>query len=149
MILNTFWTLWWSRSRFYHDRVSFTLVDLISFMRSCTGSLLPMDTPRSTPSPRTVWWQPPPPHLVKVNFDATFRGSLTLSCSRVVVRDAQGQGYGACTTLYSQVLTPFAASILAFLSAVDFVRDLRLTRIVFEGDSLHIVPRLQSLNMDR
>ncbi|XP_016700063.1 uncharacterized protein [Gossypium hirsutum] len=43
----------------------------------------------------------------------------------------------------------FAIETLAFITNVDFARDLGLSRVAFEGDSLHVVRKLCNPNEDR
>ncbi|MBA0570468.1 hypothetical protein Golob_004123, partial [Gossypium lobatum] len=71
------------------------------------------------------------------------------SCSGVVVRDSHGQVLGPCTGLHQHVSSAFAIETLAFITNVDFARDLGLSRVAFEGDSLHVVRKLCNPNEDR
>ncbi|MBA0770157.1 hypothetical protein Gotri_018828, partial [Gossypium trilobum] len=66
--------------------------------------------------------------MIKENFNATFRGRTSSSCSGVVIRDCQGLVFGACTRRHQYVSSPFTTETLAFLTMAIFACDLDLSR---------------------
>ncbi|MBA0803117.1 hypothetical protein Gohar_013365, partial [Gossypium harknessii] len=86
---------------------------------------------------RSTRWRPVAAPMIKENFNATFRGRTSSSCSGVVIRDCQGLVFGG-----------FAAEMLAFLTMAIFANDLDLSRVMFEGDSLHVMQQLTSSQDD-
>ncbi|KAK8558624.1 hypothetical protein V6N12_041925 [Hibiscus sabdariffa] len=67
-------------------------------------------------------WLAPAPNVIKLNFDAAFECQSMRSVS--------------------------GAEVLACLVAVNFARDLGFTRVVIEGDSLTVIKKCQSENID-
>ncbi|MBA0753022.1 hypothetical protein Gogos_021977 [Gossypium gossypioides] len=127
LILTTIWALWWSHDRYYHKGLGSTSIELVFFIRSYMGGLSVLVMPGTVPRVlRTARWHPPTAPLVKANFDASYRGGSHSSCLGMVV------------------LSAFAAEALALLSVLEFARDLGLARVVFEGDSLHVLRKLNS-----
>ncbi|MBA0767451.1 hypothetical protein Gotri_016332 [Gossypium trilobum] len=113
--------------RYYHESLGSTSIKLVSFIRSYMGGLSVLAMPGTVPRVlRTACWHPPSAPLVKANFDAAYRRGSHSSCSGMVVSSA------------------FAAEALALLSALEFARDLGLARVVFEGDSVHVLRKLNS-----
>ncbi|MBA0602966.1 hypothetical protein Gorai_003126, partial [Gossypium raimondii] len=118
LILTTIWALWWSRNRVV------------------LGIL------------RTARWHRLTTPLVKANFDTAYREGSHSSCSRLVVQNAQGLVFGACTRIHGHASLAFAAEALALLLALEFTRDLGLSRVLFEGDSLHMIHKLNNTQAD-
>ncbi|MBA0728181.1 hypothetical protein Golax_001103 [Gossypium laxum] len=59
-----------------------------------------------------------------------------------------GQVFGACTRNHGHVSSSFTAEALALLLALEFTRDLGLSRVLFEGDSLHVIHKLNNTQVD-
>ncbi|MBA0829722.1 hypothetical protein Goarm_014305 [Gossypium armourianum] len=124
-------------------------LELVSFIRSYMGGLSVLAVPRAVLGfLRTACWHPLTTLLVKANFDAAYRGRSHSSCSGVVVRDVQGQVLGACTRIHGQVSLAFTVEALAILLVLEFTWDLSLSRVVFEGDSLHVICKLNSTQVE-
>lgn len=85
---------------------------------------------------------------MKANFDIAFRGTSRGSCSRVVIRDSKGQFLSSCTHPHNNVPLQFAVEALAFLVTVSFASDLDFSMVELEGDSLHVINRLRSSQVD-
>ncbi|KAG8496707.1 hypothetical protein CXB51_007822 [Gossypium anomalum] len=120
------------RNRYYHEGLGSTSLKLVSFIRSYLGDLLVLDMPGAVSVVlRTARWCPPPAHLVKANFNTTYKEGSHFSCSEVVVSSA------------------FAAKALALLSVLDLARNLGLSRVMFERDSLHVIRKLNNAQADR
>ncbi|MBA0615118.1 hypothetical protein Godav_015303 [Gossypium davidsonii] len=102
-------------------------LELVSFIRSYMGGLSVLAIPREILGfLRIARWHPLTTLLVKANFDAAYRGRSHQSCSGVVVSLA------------------FTVEALAVLLVLEFTWDLGLSRVVFEGDSLHVIRKLNS-----
>ncbi|MBA0876098.1 hypothetical protein Goshw_024645 [Gossypium schwendimanii] len=69
---------------------------------------------------RSTHWRPVVAPMIKENFNATFRGRTSSSCSRVVIRDCQGLVFRASTRRHQYVSSPFAVETLAFLTMTIF-----------------------------
>lgn len=85
---------------------------------------------------------------MKANFDSAFTGSSGCLRSRVVIQESQGRVLDACTHPYRHVPSLFTMEALAFLSAVTFARDHGFFRVLFKGDSLHVIRKLDSSQDD-
>lgn len=96
----------------------------------------------------TAGWHRPTTPLVKANFDTAYREGSHSSCSGLVVQNAQGLVFAACTRIYGLASSDFAAEALALLLTLEFTRDHGLSRVLFEGDSLHVIHKLNNTQAD-
>ncbi|MBA0650331.1 hypothetical protein Goklo_017761 [Gossypium klotzschianum] len=97
-------------------------LELVSFIRSYMGGLSVLAIPREILGfLRIARWHPLTTLLVKANFDAAYRGRI-----------------------HGQVSLAFTVEALAVLLVLEFTWDLGLSRVVFEGDSLHVIRKLNS-----
>ncbi|XP_075649942.1 uncharacterized protein LOC142620462 [Castanea sativa] len=96
------------------------------------------------PPPATIrpHWNKPDINYHKVNFDAATFKDHHLAGIGVVVRDWRGEFVGAVSS--SMPLTHSAADMeaLACRKAVEFVAEIGLQRVVFEGDSAMVINAL-------
>lgn len=127
----------------HHDGLHHTSLEVISFIRSHLRDLSTLDmTAGVLVGSLAEQWHPTIEPLVKENFNAMYKGCDCTSCFGVVVRDCHGQVLGACTQLHRHVFSAFVAKALTFVWFVDFAYDLGLQRVVFNGDSLHVIRKL-------
>ncbi|KAG8472944.1 hypothetical protein CXB51_034842 [Gossypium anomalum] len=86
--------------------------------------------------------RPPAVPFIKINFDAAFRATTSISYSGIIVRDGR-------LRILSTRASPFAAEALACLQSLKVGRDPGLREVMVEGDSLSVIKKARSENLDR
>ncbi|XP_042942883.1 uncharacterized protein LOC122277065 [Carya illinoinensis] len=88
-------------------------------------------------------WQAPPTAWFKVNWDAAVDRVKGLVGIGVVVRDDKGQTIATMRQSKSLFPDSLLAESFGALVATQFARDLGLTEVILEGDSLQVTRSLQ------
>ena len=88
-------------------------------------------------------WRPPPQDWFKVNWDGVVNKIKGFVGMGVVVRDCQGMVVATLRKRKPLITDPFLAESYGALKAVQFARDLGLSKVVLEGDSLQAIQALQ------
>ncbi|XP_042944721.1 uncharacterized protein LOC122278607 [Carya illinoinensis] len=88
-------------------------------------------------------WRPPPQGWFKVNWDGAVNKVKGFVEVGVVVRDCQGMVVATLRQRKSLIIEHFLAESYGALKAVQFARDLGLSKAVLEGDSLQTIQALQ------
>ncbi|KAL4362372.1 hypothetical protein GQ457_04G010120 [Hibiscus cannabinus] len=96
----------------------------------------------SLPSP--IAWSAPSPPFVKANFDVKFCSVSHSSWSGVIICDNQGHVLGACRRKALRIPSPFAAEAMSLIHAISLAGDLGFHSVIFEGDSLALIKKLNS-----
>ncbi|XP_042969053.1 uncharacterized protein LOC122301732 [Carya illinoinensis] len=91
-------------------------------------------------------WQSPPANWFKVNWDGAVDKTKCMIGIGVVVRDEKGQIIATMRHKKMQLPDPLLTESYGALIAVQFAKDLGLTQIELEGDSLLIAKALQEEN---
>ena len=87
-------------------------------------------------------WCPPTPNIFKVNFDALVFRSSNLAGVGVIVCNSSGAAVEALSVPISLGCSVIELEALACLRAVQFVLEIGLTRVVFEGDLAAVIDAL-------
>nr|POE89664.1 putative ribonuclease h protein [Quercus suber] len=88
---------------------------------------------------RSVRWKPPPPGLVKVNFDGALFSTQSSAGLGLVVRDSAGL---VLATLSQEIPLPTSVEtveVIAARRALLFAKELGFERVMIEGDSEIII----------
>ncbi|KAE8675831.1 hypothetical protein F3Y22_tig00111641pilonHSYRG00034 [Hibiscus syriacus] len=93
-------------------------------------------------------WEPPPPDIVKVNYDACFNQQERKGWSGLIIRNHEGYELGACRRKLSRVHSPFVAEEVAVEHALEFAKDLGFIRIIVEGDSRKVAEKFVYTQQD-
>lgn len=88
-------------------------------------------------------WQPPNTGDLKINFDAAFKDGHT--ATGVVLRNSQSQIMGAWVNHFSSE-NPFCAEAEAATQAFRIASELRIERVLIEGDAQTVILALQGMN---
>ncbi|XP_075658588.1 uncharacterized protein LOC142628359 [Castanea sativa] len=98
----------------------------------------------SSPADPTILqhWQPPDLGSYKVNFDAAIFSASNSTGLGVMMRDCAGEAIGALSMPIPLPQSIADVEALACRRTVQFVAEIGLTRVVFEGDSLVIINAL-------
>ncbi|GMI75965.1 hypothetical protein like AT2G13980 [Hibiscus trionum] len=83
-------------------------------------------------------------NYIKVNFDAVFIQNSRESFSGVVCRDGEGFVVAAGILQHHNVGDAFVAEAMAYLQAVQLVREAGFLNIIVEGDSLTVIRKLRT-----
>lgn len=86
---------------------------------------------------------PPTSDMCKVNFDAAVFRTSNLAGLGVVVHESSGAAVGVLSVHISLSSSVAKLEALACLRAAQFVLEIGLTRVVFEGDSATIIDALR------
>ncbi|KAL4302002.1 hypothetical protein GQ457_10G000840 [Hibiscus cannabinus] len=150
LIAISYWALWYARNEIVHESRPFSAVRVSSFILSF---LLELDSsivvPASISLVKDVKWFPPDGSLIKLNFDASFNSVSNSSVSGIVARDSHGFIMAACTCPHRGIADAFIAEAVACEKAVSFALDLGFRSVQIEGDSLSVIKKLNSKEMDK
>ncbi|KAK8706760.1 hypothetical protein V6N13_057836 [Hibiscus sabdariffa] len=140
----TYWALWFTRNKIYHEGTGKNIFEVVSFIESFIVNLncshiVPPNCNRSY----IVKWQVPYCGFVKVNFDASFIQDHLTSSSGFLIRDSEEQVLAAGSQLNSNILDPATTEAISALQALKFAADLGFHKIVLGGDSLTVIKKLK------
>ncbi|GMJ00600.1 hypothetical protein like AT2G34320 [Hibiscus trionum] len=88
------------------------------------------------------------PHFVKLNFDASLSRSERSACLGLVIRDEEGFILGAQCLSLNRVPSSFATEVLAAKNGIILSIELGFRKVVIEGDSLTVINKLKSKEVD-
>ncbi|XP_042979960.1 uncharacterized protein LOC122310146 [Carya illinoinensis] len=88
-------------------------------------------------------WRPPPQDWFKVNWDGAVNKVKGFVGVGVVVRDCQGMVVATLRQRKPLIPDPFLTESYGALKVVQFARELGLSKVVLEGDSLQAIQALQ------
>lgn len=91
-----------------------------------------------------VTWQPPPSHMIKINWNA----GINLREGRVgldlIARDSNGNFLAARSMSLAIRTEPTSVKALVAVNAIIFYKELGFDNTIFEGDSLQVVKAIAS-----
>ena len=105
-------------------------------------------TPVSSPIHILQQWRPLDENIFKANFDAALFKSENLAGLGVVIRDWHGDAIGTLTMSVPLAQTVVELEALACRRAVQFAKEIGLTQVIFEGDSLSIIQAILEGSLD-
>ncbi|KAL4360797.1 hypothetical protein GQ457_04G002610 [Hibiscus cannabinus] len=142
-ILVTLYAIWYARNKFVHEGSRQTREEILSFIKSMTTDLQNISARLQGPSSHSlIAWSAPSPPFVKANFDAKFCSVSHSSWSGVIIRDNQGHVLGACRCKALRIPSPFAAEAMSLIHAISLASDLGFHSVIFEGDSLALIKKM-------
>ncbi|XP_039019194.1 urease-like [Hibiscus syriacus] len=120
-ILTTCCAIWYARNQSYHGGKHSSADEIVGFIRSHCHEFETMHQRIQTPPDAPARWHPPPPLMVKSNFDASF---------------TQTRNIGWCLPKPStEVTSAFATEALAVVHALKLIANLGFSHAVIEEDS--------------
>ncbi|XP_042978388.1 uncharacterized protein LOC122309093 [Carya illinoinensis] len=99
-------------------------------------------------SGRNQRWTTPPEGIYKLNWDAAINQSLGLMGIGPILRNYNGQVLGTIRARRNINLSPFIAEAYAMMMDVLFYKEASFHSVIFEGDSLQVVERMQKTVID-
>ncbi|KAF5476174.1 hypothetical protein F2P56_007909 [Juglans regia] len=98
---------------------------------------------------RNQVWQRPKENYIKVNWDAALDLKGRKAGLGVIIRDEDGEPLVAVEGQQTNVVNPAIVEIYALWKAMEIYRDLKMERVIFEGDAQLIVKAVNSQEEDR
>ena len=140
------WCLWQRRNRIREKQPIWTLTEVALKAKELLNELLDVQQkPLGDLQPRSpVRWNPPSEGMYKANFDGSIFSELFLGGIGVVIRDAYGNVIAA---LSQKIPLPHSVDLVEALAAsraVSFARELRISKVEFEGDSKRVVTAINN-----
>ena len=93
-------------------------------------------------------WQPPPPSVFKINFDAALFSALNSSGFGVVIRNEKGEVMAAMAAKDPKVFCSEEAELLACRKAIEFAVDTGFSELIIEGDNCFVMKAILVLQDD-
>ncbi|KAK9030531.1 hypothetical protein V6N11_031956 [Hibiscus sabdariffa] len=128
-LIVSYWAVWFTRNKVVHENVVPSVSECVAFCRSFLADCgsFPTDA-RANTAHQPVAWEAPPVNVFKFNFDqlTTHRASVQCNVADVLVAES-----------------------LACLQAVRYAKDLGFRRVIFEGDSLTVVKKINEGRLER
>nr|XP_023884545.1 uncharacterized protein LOC111996780 [Quercus suber] len=141
------WTIWSRRNQLRTSNRSFPLSQIIPSAKQMLHEFsevhpaAPAQT--SAPPQSRPKWEPPPPSLLKINFDGAVFKETEEAGLGVVVRDSHGQ---VLASLAEKITLPSSSDEVEALAAVrafTLAMDLNLPSFIVEGDSEVVISALR------
>ena len=96
---------------------------------------------------RSIRWKPPPPGMVKVNFDGTLFSTKSSVGLGIVVRDQAGLVLAALSQKIPLPTLVETVKVIVARRALVFAKELRFERVMVEGDSEVIVKAIREKSL--
>ncbi|KAL0014186.1 hypothetical protein SO802_001255 [Lithocarpus litseifolius] len=151
VVLVQAWLIWNQRNRVvhggkFHDPrwLNNRAIEFLEEFR--TASLL-MGPAHGGQSFRDTW-QPPPPSIFKLNFDAALFSALNKSGFGAVIRNEKGEVMAAMAAKGPEVSCSEEAEYLACRKAIEFAIDAGFSELVIEGDNSSVMKAVSNMQED-
>ena len=142
------WTIWFRRNQLRTSNKPFPLSQIIPSARQLLQEFNEVHpaapAQNSTPQQSRPKWEPPPPSLLKINFDGVVFREIEEAGLGVVVRDSHCQ---VLASLAEKIKLPSCSDeveALAAVRAITLAMDLNLPSFIVEGDSEVVISALRS-----
>ncbi|KAK9030526.1 hypothetical protein V6N11_031951 [Hibiscus sabdariffa] len=149
-LIVSYWAVWFTRNKVVHENVVPSVSECVAFCRSFLADCgsFPTDA-RANTAHQPVAWEAPPVNVFKFNFDAAYDSQGKRTMVGVIGRDNAGNIVASCVAPFSNVADVLVAESLACLQAVRYAKDLGFRRVIFEGDSLTVVKKINEGRLER
>jgi len=163
-IIHTIWAIWIERNqRYFHDKAR-TVNSLFNgilaevklshslVLAKGNSNMLDYKVARLFNIPfqtkkvdirQEVKWCPPPSNVIKINFDGSAIGSHPCGAVGIVLRDSNASFLGAIASNIGPA-SALEAEFSACMLAIEKAKELHLTNICLESDSLIVVKAFQT-----
>ncbi|KAG8498260.1 hypothetical protein CXB51_006817 [Gossypium anomalum] len=123
-------------NKWVHESQKRSGAETANFIKKYLQELKDIERKELTSDRNSKSWRPPLQGFFKINFDAAFNTKEKKSCSGVIVRNPKGVVTATKEQIHTNISSSFAAEAIACLQAVTVGRELGLTHVIIEGDSL-------------
>ena len=97
----------------------------------------------STTQPKNTW-QPPPPSVYKLNFDAAIFAELQCSGLGAIIRNSDGEVMAAMSVKGPSINSSEEAKALACRRAIEFSMEVGFSELLIEGDNATVMKAVSS-----
>ncbi|XP_050217657.1 uncharacterized protein LOC126668508 [Mercurialis annua] len=88
-------------------------------------------------------WRPPPPGMIKINFDAALSISNRIAAVGLVCSNSSGYITYSCSHRFPGIVSPEIAEALGMRHVIMIASQLGLKNIIIEGDCLNVISASQ------
>ena len=136
-IFVTAWYIWFNRNQVVHESLS-TLLGQIwdSALRLAKDFKGALTSHSYQQGDHASLWSLPLPGFHKISVDGATCPDGSYSCIGVSIRDSSGQVTAAFSRPLSAPYSPEIAKVLALENGVILAREMNITRVIFESNSL-------------
>ena len=93
-------------------------------------------------------WQPPPPSVFKLNFDAALFSTLNNFGFGAIIRNEKGEVMAAMVAKGPEVFCIEEAELLECRKAIEFVVDAGFSKLVIERDNSSVMKAISAMQVD-
>ncbi|XP_039066165.1 uncharacterized protein LOC120211753 [Hibiscus syriacus] len=139
------WNVWNNRNSFVHDakfQQSWILVSTAKTLHHEYLQAMALDRMHENPFIQHNRWLPPPPGVIKINFDGSFDNNGRLASIVVVARDHNGLVQGGLAQVSGRCADPTFVEFFALLASLRLVNEKGWLDLQFESDSQIFVNKI-------
>ncbi|KAK9029055.1 hypothetical protein V6N11_026180 [Hibiscus sabdariffa] len=149
-LMVSYWVVWFTRNEVVHENVVPSVLECVAFSRSFLAECGSISTDvRANTVLQPVIWEAPPINVFKFNFNAAYDSQGKRAMSGVIGRDNAGNIVASCVVPFNNVVDVLVVESFACFQAVRYAKDLGFRRVIFEGDSLNVVKKINEGMLDR
>ena len=146
---NTISLIWMTRNRAFFNSVCMPLEKIPQQARALVQEFHHI-RPTHAKIPRTaraVCWKPPPPSLVKINFDGAIFSTHSSAGLGVIIRDHAGLVLAALSQSIPLPTLVETVEVMAGRRALLFAKELGFERVLVEGDSEGVIKAIKEKSL--
>jgi ribonuclease HI len=147
-VLVTLWAIWWARRKVIHEDEFHSPLSTHYFITRYLDELNYIGERKETTGRAahvvTARWAPPPPGIVKINFDGVVAKSQGSGAFSAVCRDEHGRFMGCSSLKVNGITCPVTLEAMACAEAMSLAAVLHVRKILIASDCLSVVKELQS-----
>ncbi|XP_075633668.1 uncharacterized protein LOC142606158 [Castanea sativa] len=140
------WSMWQRRNHLRVNQSVWSIQEVRDRAKALVAEFLDANKqdakPRASSTP--AHWAPPQDDFYKVNYNAAIFDTMGHAGLGVVIRDCNGNVVAALSLKIGLPHSVETAEALAALRAVVFAKELRIFKVVVEGDCLKVVQALKA-----
>ncbi|XP_062152012.1 uncharacterized protein LOC133860414 [Alnus glutinosa] len=119
-------------------------VSNVDEFKRCMQQDEPISSPMLGDAQMPSFWKPPPPGVIKINFDAAMNKQAGFLGIGIVARDCMGNLLGAKRLTVRLATNSHIAEFMAASHAVIFTREVGFFDVIFEGDAMKVIKEVKS-----
>ena len=146
---NTISLIWMTRNRAFFNNVCLPLEKIPMQARALVQEFHHI-RPTHAKIPRTarvVCWKPPPPGVVKINFDGAIFSTQSSAGLGVIIRDHAGLVLAALSQSIPLPTSVETVEVMAGRRALLFAKELGFERVLVEGDSEGVIKAIKEKSL--
>ncbi|KAH1047985.1 hypothetical protein J1N35_038769 [Gossypium stocksii] len=137
------------RNRWIHEAHPQSGAEIARFILQYLQELKSIHQTHLTLSQIPESWRPLEQGFCKLNFDAAVDSKNQRSCSGIIVRNSNGDVLATKVIVHENIPSMFISEANACLQAAIMGREMRLTHVEIEGDSLTVIKKVQNTGQDK